>query len=92
MVRLMSWNELRQDEKQENSVSRLKTLLITKGVLNKCYQYWILIKNTSQISTKKTQLDNLVGKYVSSFCNISSRKCFILIFCFDYKYYFCKTL
>lgn len=44
MVSLMSWNELRQDEKQENSVSRLKTLLIIKGVLNKCYQYWLLIK------------------------------------------------
>lgn len=44
MVSLMSWNELRQDEKQENSVSRLKTLLIIKGVLNKYYQYWLLIK------------------------------------------------
>lgn len=64
MVSLMSWNKSKPGEKQENSVSRFKTLLILRRSGQNVTYIDFYFKITRQILTT-TQSDNLVGKHVS---------------------------
>lgn len=78
MVSLMSWNKSKPGEKQENFVSRFKTLLILRRSGQNVTYIGFYLKNTRQILTT-TQSDNLLGKHVSSFCHVTPIKCFVFM-------------